>query len=84
MLDNHTLLLPKLLPLFIYIALVVSLGGSGECLKVVNQPGSDRPSDAAAAALKEVLPRVRRHFRNAIVRGDTDFDRSDTFNTVMR
>jgi hypothetical protein len=29
-----------------------------------------------------VLPRVRRHFRNAIVRGDTDFDRSDVFQTV--
>jgi hypothetical protein len=62
---------------------VVSLGGSGECLKVVNQPGSARSSDAAAAAVKEVLPRVKRHFRNAIVRGDTDFDRSDIFNAVM-
>jgi hypothetical protein len=66
-----------------YQPLVVSLGGSGECLKVVNQPGSARPSDAAAQALKEVLPRVRRHFRNAIVRGDTDFDRSDVFKAVM-
>jgi len=66
-----------------YQPLVVSLGGSEECLKVINQPGSARPSDAAAAALKEVLPRVRRHFRNALVRGDTDFDRSDIFNTVM-
>jgi hypothetical protein len=66
-----------------YQPLVVSLGGSGECLKVVNQPGSARSSDAAARALKEVLPRVRRHFRNAIVRGDSDFDRSDIFNTAM-
>ena len=66
-----------------YQPLVVSLGGSGECLKVVNQPGSDRSSEAAAKAVKEVLPRVKRHFRNAIVRGDTDFDRSDIFNAVM-
>src|SRR5688572_13964394 len=66
-----------------YQPLVVSLGGSGECLKVVNQPGSARPSEAAATALKEVLPRVKRHFRNALVRGDTDFDRSDVLNTVM-
>jgi hypothetical protein len=66
-----------------YQPLVVSLAGSGECLKVVNQPGSARPSDAAAKALKEVLPGVRRHFRNALVRGDTDFDRSDIFNAVM-
>jgi hypothetical protein len=66
-----------------YQPLVVSLGGSGECLKVVNQPGNARSSDAAAKALKEVLPMVRRHFRNAIVRGDTDFDRSDVYNEAM-
>jgi hypothetical protein len=66
-----------------YQPLVVSLGGSGECLKVVNQPGSARPSDAAAQAVKEVLPRVMQHFRNAIVRGDTDFDRSDVFNAAI-
>ena len=66
-----------------YQPLVVSLAGSGECLKVINQPGSDRPSDAAAAALREVLPRLKRHFRNALVRGDSDFDRSDIFNTAM-
>jgi len=66
-----------------YQPLVVSLGGSGECLKVVNQPGNARSSDAAAKALRGVLPRVRRHFRNAIVRGDTDFDRSDVYNAAM-
>jgi hypothetical protein len=66
-----------------YQPLVVSLGGSAECLKVVNQPGSARSSDAAAKALKEVLPMVRRHFRNAIVRGDTDFDRCDVFNAAI-
>jgi len=62
---------------------VVSLGGSGECLRVVNQPGSARSSDAAAGALREVLPRVKRHFLNAIVRGDTDFDRSDVFQAAI-
>jgi len=66
-----------------YQPLVVSLGGSGECLKVVNQPGSARPSQAAAKALREVLPGVKRHFLNALVRGDSDFDRSDIFNTVI-
>ena len=66
-----------------YQPLVVSLGGSGECLKVVNQPGNCRSSDAAAKALQEVLPLVQRHFRNAIVRGDTDFDRSDVFNEAI-
>jgi len=66
-----------------YQPLVVSLGGSGECLKVVNQPGNFRSSEAAAKALKEVLPLVKRHFRNAIVRGDTDFDRSDVYNEAI-
>jgi len=66
-----------------YQPLVVSLGGSGECLKVVNQPGNARPSDAAAKAGKEVLALVKRHFVNAIVRGDTDFDRSDVYNAAI-
>ncbi len=66
-----------------YQPLVVSLGDSGECLKVVNQPGSARSSDAAAQAVKEVLPRVRRHFRKALVRGDADFDRCDIFNAFL-
>jgi hypothetical protein len=66
-----------------YQPLVVSLGGSGECLKVVNQPGNYRSSEAAAQALKEVLPRVLRHFRNVLVRGDTDFDRCDVYNEAI-
>jgi hypothetical protein len=66
-----------------YQPLVVSLAGSGECLGVVNQPGSARSSDAAAGALRAVLPRVKRHFRNAMVRGDTDFDRSDVLQAVI-
>lgn len=66
-----------------YQPLVVSLGGGGESLRVVNQPGSARSSDAAADALRAVLPRVRRHYRNAIVRGDTDFDRVDVFRAVI-
>ena len=66
-----------------YQPLVVSLGGTGECLAVVNQPGSGRSSDAAAGALKEVLPRVKRHFKNAIVRGDTDFDRADVYQAAI-
>lgn len=66
-----------------YQPLVVSLAGSGECLRVVNQPGSARSSDAAGGALRAVLPRVRRHYRNAIVRGDTDFDRAAVFEAVI-
>lgn len=66
-----------------YQPLVVSLAGSGECLRVVNQPGSARSSDAAAGALRAVLPWVKRHFRNAIVRGDTDFDRANVLQAAI-
>jgi hypothetical protein len=66
-----------------YQPLVVSLGGSGECLRVVNQPGNARSSEAAAGALRQVLPWVQRHFRNALVRGDTDFDRADILQAAI-
>jgi len=66
-----------------YQPLVISLGGSGECLRVVNRPGSVRSSEGAAEAVREVLPLVQRHYRNALVRGDTDFDRSDIYQAVM-
>lgn len=66
-----------------YQPLVVSLGGSGECLRVVNQPGNTRSSEAAAGALRQVLPWVQRHFRNALVRGDTDFDRADILQAAI-
>jgi hypothetical protein len=66
-----------------YQPLVISLAGTGECLRVVNRPGNVRSSHGAAAALAEVLPQVRAHFANAIVRGDTDFDRRDVYQTVV-
>ncbi len=37
----------------------------------------------AAGALREGVGRGKRHFRNAIVRGDTDFDRSDFLQPVL-
>ena len=36
-----------------------------------------------AKRLDESLTLFKRHFRNAIVRGDTDFDRSDVFNAAI-
>jgi len=66
-----------------YQPLVISLGGTGECLRVVNRPGNVRSSEGAAGALGEVLPGVRRHFRHALVRGDTDFDRADVLQAAV-
>jgi hypothetical protein len=66
-----------------YHPLLISLAGTGECLRLVNRPGNVRSSNGAAEALSEVLPRVQRHFRNALVRGDTDFDRADLYQAVI-
>jgi hypothetical protein len=66
-----------------YQPLVISLAGTGECLRVINRPGNVRSSDGAAEALAKVLPQVKAHFANAIVRGDTDFDRGDVYQATL-
>jgi hypothetical protein len=60
-----------------YQPLVVSLAGNGECLAIRNRPGSVRSSDGTAGVLDLVLPRVRERGGQMLVRGDSDFDRSD-------
>ncbi|HSR96401.1 MAG TPA: transposase [Kofleriaceae bacterium] len=60
-----------------YQPLIVSLGGSGECLAIRNRPGSVRSSGGTAGVLDQVLPRVRERGGRTLVRGDSDFDRSD-------
>jgi hypothetical protein len=39
--------------------------------------------NSGTKVLEEVLPLVRRHFRNSIVHGDTDLDRSDVFTAAI-
>lgn len=60
-----------------YQPLIVSLAGTGECLAIRNRPGSVRSSDGTAGVLDEVLPHVRARGGRMLVRGDSDFDRSD-------
>jgi hypothetical protein len=60
-----------------YQPLIVSLAGTGECLAIRNRPGNVRSSDGTAAVLDEVLPVVRERGGKMLVRGDSDFDRSD-------
>jgi len=60
-----------------YQPLIVSLAGTGECLAIRNRPGNVRSSDGTAAVLDEVLPVVRERDGKMLVRGDSDFDRSD-------
>jgi hypothetical protein len=60
-----------------YQPLIVSLAGTGECLAIRNRPGSVRSSDGTAGVLDQVLPRVCERGGRMLVRGDSDFDRSD-------
>jgi len=60
-----------------YHPLLISMAGAGECLAIRNRPGNVRSSDGAAEALDETLQYVHPHFRKILVRGDSDFDRSD-------
>lgn len=60
-----------------YQPLIASLAGTGECLAIRNRPGNVRSSDGTAGVLDQVLPRVRERGGRMLVRGDSDFDRSD-------
>lgn len=60
-----------------YHPLVVSFADSGDCLAVRNRSGNVRSSEGASEVLSQVLPRVKRHARQVLVRGDSDFDRRD-------
>jgi len=56
-----------------YHALLLTLAETHELLRTLNRPGNVASADGAAAALKEVLPMVRRHFGKVYVRGDSAF-----------
>lgn len=60
-----------------YQPLVATLAGTGECLAIINKPGACRSSDGAAGMLGAILRRMNQHFRDTLVRGDSDFDRKD-------
>ncbi len=60
-----------------YQPLFVSLAGTGECLAVRNRPGNVRSGEGAAQLVAELLPRIKDHFCDVLVRADSDFDRQD-------
>lgn len=60
-----------------YQPMVVSLAGTGECLAIRNRPGNVRSSDGTGEVLDLVLAEVRERGGRMLVRGDSDFDRSD-------
>lgn len=67
-----------------YQPLVATLAGSGECLAIRNQPGAVRGSDGAPEILDTTLPRTKRHFKEVLVRADSDFDRKDVRDACER
>ncbi len=60
-----------------YHPLALTMAATGECVALRNRPGNVRSSDGAAEVLEQTLGRVRASFKKILVRGDSDFDRSD-------
>jgi len=56
-----------------YHPLLLTLAETRELLRTLNRSGNAGSADGAAAALKEVLPMVQRHFDKVYVRGDSAF-----------
>jgi hypothetical protein len=56
-----------------YHPLLFTLAETRELLRTLNRSGNIASADGAAAALKEVLPMVKRHFGQVYVRGDSAF-----------
>lgn len=67
-----------------YHPLLVSMAGTGECLAIRNRPGNQRSCEGAADVLDEVLPRVNEHYKNVLVRGDSDFSWQDIRNSCEK
>lgn len=60
-----------------YQPLIATLAGTGEWLASRNQPGAVRASSGAPTMLDDLLPQIKDHFRDTLVRADSDFDRKD-------
>lgn len=57
--------------------LTITMAATGDCLAMRNRPGNVRSSEGSAEALDETLDYVRPHFKQVLVRGDSEFDRAD-------
>jgi len=56
-----------------YHPLLLTLAETHELLRTLNRSGNATSADGTPAALKEVLPMVKRHFGQVYVRGDSAF-----------
>lgn len=57
--------------------LLLSMAGTGECLAVRLRPGNVQSYEGADEELRRVLPRVKKHHRKVLVRGDSHFDQRE-------
>ncbi len=64
--------------------LVLSLGGTQECLRIVNRPGNVVSADGADEALESLVPLLKSRFRRIIVRGDSAFAQQGIYDTCER
>lgn len=64
---------------FGYHPLVISLSGTGECLRLVNRPGNVSSAEGAAGHLAELAPLLESRFERVLVRGDSAFACQDIF-----
>ena len=58
-----------------YHPFVISMADTGECLAVRNRPGNATSAKGVEHVLDELLPRLRKHSKTVLLRGDSAFDR---------
>jgi len=67
-----------------YHPLVISLAGTGECLRLVNRPGNVNDAHDADLYLDRVMDLVCVRFREVVVRGDSKFFNQKIFDVVEK
>ena len=67
-----------------YHPLVISLAGTQEVLRLINRSGNRPSAEEAHEHLGELMPMLKRHHRNILVRGDSAFFRQELLDVCER
>ena len=67
-----------------YHPLVISLAGTGECLRLINRPGNVNDAQDADLHLDPVMDLVGARFEEVVVRGDSKFFNQKIFDVVEK
>lgn len=62
-----------------YHPLIISLANTQECLRLVNRPGNVPSAAGAGKQVREIAPRLKKHFRQVVYRGDSAFAQQDLY-----